>query len=55
MKRMSSSKAAVKRKALTLKDFPEDLIWQAKLKATTQHMTLKAFIIAALERAIREG
>jgi len=44
-----------RRKALTLKDFPEDLIWQAKATAAAQRITLKVFIIVALERAVREA
>lgn len=41
-------------KPLTFKDMPEDLIWRVKAKAAEKRMTLKAFVIEALERAIGE-
>lgn len=41
-------------KPLTFKDMPEDLIWRVKAKAAERRMTLKAFVIEALEGAMRE-
>lgn len=41
-------------KPLTFKDMPEDLIWQVKAKAAEKRMTLKAFVIEALEHAVGE-
>lgn len=41
-------------KPLTFKDMPEDLIWRVKTKAAEKRMTLKAFVIEALESAMRE-
>jgi len=43
-----------KLKPLTFKDMPEDLIWQVKAKAAEKRMTLKAFVIEALEHAVGE-
>lgn len=39
-------------KPLTFKDMPEDLIWRVKAKAAEKRMTLKAFVIEALENAV---
>lgn len=41
-------------KPLTFKDMPEDLIWRVKAKAAEKRMTLKAFVIEALEKAVGE-
>ena len=41
-------------KPLTFKDIPEDLIWRVKAKAAEKRMTLKAFVIEALEHAVGE-
>ena len=41
-------------KPLTFKDIPEDLIWRVKAKAAEKRMTLKAFVIDALESAVGE-
>ncbi len=41
-----------KLKPLTFKHMPEDLIWRVKAKAAEKRMTLKAFVIAALENAV---
>lgn len=41
-------------KPLTFKDMPEDLIWRIKMKAAERRLTLKAFVIQALEDAMRE-
>lgn len=43
------------RKPLTFKDMPEDLIWRVKTKAAERHLTLKAFVIQALEDAVKEN
>ena len=43
-----------KLKPLTFKGIPEDLIWQLKSKAAARHMTLTAFVIQALQRAVGE-
>jgi hypothetical protein len=37
---------------LNLRDFPEDLYWQCKVKAAEQHMHLKDFIVDTLQRAL---
>lgn len=42
-------------KPLTFKDMPEDLIWRVKTKAAERHLTLKAFVIQALEDALKEN
>ena len=41
-------------KPLTFKDIPEDLIWRVKARAAEKRMTLKAFVIEALENAVGE-
>ncbi len=45
---------APKLRPLTFKGIPENLIWQLKSKAAEKHMTLTAFVIQALERAVGE-
>ncbi len=40
-------------KTINLRDMPEDLVRQAKAKAALQGLTLKAFVSAALEQAVR--
>lgn len=44
----------VKRRPLTFKSIPEDLIWRLKEKAAAEHMTLTAFVIQALYGAVEE-
>ena len=53
MKTQQKSKD-VKRRPLTFKSIPEDLIWALKEKAAAEHMTLTAFVIQALRRAVEE-
>lgn len=42
-------------KTINLRDMPEDLVRQAKANAALQGLSLKAFIIALLEKAVRQG
>lgn len=51
---MKTQVKALKLKPMTFKDMPEDLIWRVKTKAAEKRMTLKAFVIQALESAVRE-
>ena len=51
---MTTKTKEPKLKPLTFKGIPEDLIWQLKSKAAAQHMTLTAFVIQTLERAVGE-
>lgn len=51
---MKTKTKGPKVKPLTFKGIPEDLIWQLKSKAAARHMTLTAFVIQALERAVEE-
>ena len=40
-----------KGRPLNLRDFPDDLYWLAKMCAANRHMSLKAYVVAALEAA----
>ena len=40
-----------KGRPLNLRDFPDDLYWLAKMCAANRRMTLKAYVVAAMEAA----
>ena len=48
---MSSTKAKLKVRPLNLRNFPDDLYWLAKECAAARRMTLKAYIVDAVETA----
>ena len=45
----------VKAKALNLRDLPEDFVKRAKAQAALSGMTLKDFVIQAVERAMQNS
>jgi hypothetical protein len=45
------NKAQNNGRPLNLRDFPEDLYWLAKTCAANRRMSLKAYVVAALEAA----
>jgi hypothetical protein len=53
--RQLSAKKEVKRMKLVQIPLPEDLHTLVKVKATEQHMTLKAYVIATLEASVGKG
>jgi len=47
-----TAKPGHKTRPLNLRDFPDDLYWKAKVCAAQQRMTLKQFVVEAVQRAI---
>jgi hypothetical protein len=45
------SKVQKKGRPLNLRDFPDELYWLAKMCAANRRMTLKAYVVAALQAA----
>ena len=41
-------------KTINLRDLPEELVRKAKAAAALQGMTLKAFVTAAVQKAVKE-
>lgn len=41
-------------RAVTLRDFPSELYWRAKMCAASREMHFKAYVIAALEEATQK-
>lgn len=48
----SEPKPSKKTRPLNVRDFPDDLYWKCKVQAAEQHMTLKQFIVQALQRVV---
>jgi len=48
----SEEKQGKKARPLNLRDFPDDLYWKCKEQAAKRHMTLKQFIVQALQREV---
>lgn len=49
---MEGQKSKRLSRPVNLRDFPEDLYWATKEYAAKKRMTLKAFVVAAVEDAI---
>jgi hypothetical protein len=49
------SKPKSKTRPLNLRNFPDSLYWKCKIRAAQQRLTLKDFVVTALERATSEN
>ena len=48
---MGATKPKLKSRPLNLRDFPDELYWLAKACAATRKMSLKAYVVDAVEAA----
>ena len=55
MKRSKSTLSQKKGRPLNLRDFPDDLYWKCKVSAAQNRMTLKKFVMQALQQAVSEN
>ena len=55
MRRKSTQQEVSPRMKLVQIALPEDLHTLVKVKATEQHLTLKAYVIATLEASVKKG
>lgn len=55
MTHQASRQSQGKGRPLNLRDFPEDLYWKCKIRAAENRITLKKFVVRALQRAVSEN
>lgn len=51
----TDQKSTKKTRPLNLRDFPDDLYWECKVRAAKERITLKQYVVSTLQRAIKTG